>query len=205
MGGKAESMLLTQFFPVAKCCSWWRWQWTLSEQVSFWSRTSPHVTNHLLPFYLIFQNLSRLESWSSEINYKVEWRWWQALLVSRPRCWWGCSSFFSSPSVSGTTFPFLKYNFGGTMWREKWFVTWAMRGYFPWLHERTETESWGESEARSLHCQHRWESLLWIRTDQCDPKSCCWRLERRAVTGDGQSGSGMRRCRKEDVRTEEMF
>lgn len=175
MGGKAESMLLTQFFPVAKCCSWWRWQWTLSEQVSFWSRTSPHVTNHLLPFYLIFQNLSRLESWSSEINYKVEWRWWQALLVSRPRCWWGCSSFFSSPSVSGTTFPFLKYNFGGTMWRES--------GLLP---EPWEAISHGCMKEQKQNHEERAKRVLYIVS--IDGRACSesglTNVTQKAVVGD---------------------
>lgn len=87
------------------------------------------------------------------------------------------------------------------MRKEKGFVPWAMRRYFQWLPERTETESWGESEAEpcSALSVSMGESELSSVTQKAAPGH--WR----AVTGEIQPVPGGRRCRKEHVRTEEML
>lgn len=126
----------------------------------------------------------------------MKWRWWW---LSHPHC--SCSLFFSSPSLSGTTFPFLRYNFGDNV-KGKVVCYLSHEKVFPML-------AWNNRIMRG-----EWSSVL-LYTVSVNGRACSgsevamWPkkllLERRAGAGEIQPVTGVRRCRKEDVRTGEML
>lgn len=114
----------------------------------------------------------------------MKWRWWW---LSHPHC--SCSLFFSSPSLSGTTFPFLRYNFGDNV-KGKVVCYLSHEKVFPmlaWNNNRIMRGEWSSVLLYTVSVNGRAcsgsEVAMW-------PKKLL--LERRAGAGEIQPVAGRR-------------